>query len=103
TGWHIRRDERPPTCCKPAEESIAGPAARRRRDRVSCSLVVGPAIQPAELHQRGQRQDDQQHHRQGGGVRSVPITETDFVDVVQQDRKSTRLNSSHVKISYAVF
>src|SRR3712207_7200380 len=26
-----------------------------------------------------------------------------FVDVVSQDRKSTRLNSSHANISYAVF
>src|SRR5690625_6398950 len=27
----------------------------------------------------------------------------DFIDVLEQDRKSTRLNSSHVAISYAVF
>src|SRR5207249_11714118 len=27
----------------------------------------------------------------------------DFVRIVQEDRKSTRLNSSHVSISYAVF
>src|SRR5690606_40361453 len=28
---------------------------------------------------------------------------TDLIDVLPEDRKSTRLNSSHVKISYAVF
>src|SRR5690606_39868746 len=37
---------------------------------------------------------------------SVAPVELDVVDVdevAQEDRKSTRLNSSHVKISYAVF
>src|SRR5690606_40205149 len=29
--------------------------------------------------------------------------EQEYVDAIKSDRKSTRLNSSHVKISYAVF
>src|SRR5690625_5420119 len=31
------------------------------------------------------------------------IIVVDFIDMVLEDRKSTRLNSSHVAISYAVF
>src|SRR5690606_39683843 len=40
----------------------------------------------------------------GGGVsdRLGPARAGDRQDVVAEDRKSTRLNSSHVKISYAV-
>src|SRR5699024_11244658 len=33
----------------------------------------------------------------------LPKSATDLLDQEQQDRKSTRLNSSHVSISYAVF
>src|SRR5690606_41236321 len=35
--------------------------------------------------------------------RTNPISETSTEDASEEDRKSTRLNSSHVKISYAVF
>src|SRR5690606_39440404 len=38
----------------------------------------------------------------GGRIASIDVSEGDFV-LPGQDRKSTRLNSSHVKISYAVF
>src|SRR5690349_23361913 len=40
-------------------------------------------------------------HGAGGAVRVATHAEVDFV--VSADRKSTRLNSSHVEISYAVF
>src|SRR5699024_11753388 len=33
----------------------------------------------------------------------VELTAEEFSEIVNQDRKSTRLNSSHVSISYAVF
>src|SRR5690606_41321737 len=33
----------------------------------------------------------------------VIVTTNLFGDIISEDRKSTRLNSSHVKISYAVF
>src|SRR5690606_34906834 len=36
-------------------------------------------------------------------TRSIPATYTGMMDGSMSDRKSTRLNSSHVKISYAVF
>src|SRR5690606_40024554 len=42
---------------------------------------------------------------EGGGsiMQRVEIVEVGPRDGLQRDRKSTRLNSSHVKISYAVF
>src|SRR5690606_42138440 len=50
----------------------------------------------------------QQDDRQGGGVPAPELGAGDQLHRVQLpgppgDRKSTRLNSSHVKISYAVF
>src|SRR5690606_40037753 len=38
-----------------------------------------------------------------GTARSTPVTVATGLCNTYQDRKSTRLNSSHVKISYAVF
>src|SRR5690606_39801179 len=39
----------------------------------------------------------------GRRVRALPLGEPVCRKVLPEDRKSTRLNSSHVKISYAVF
>src|SRR5207302_9055870 len=36
-------------------------------------------------------------------LRQLPVWQTRFMKRTSRDRKSTRLNSSHVKISYAVF
>src|SRR5690606_40295856 len=72
----------------------AGPPADRRRPggrgprpvrTVRHRPPVGPAL-PAALHRRAT----------AGPVRPRP-------GQAAEDRKSTRLNSSHVKISYAVF
>src|SRR5690606_41835699 len=41
--------------------------------------------------------------RSPGSVNSVTRMPRPTADVIALDRKSTRLNSSHVKISYAVF
>src|SRR5690606_41672269 len=41
--------------------------------------------------------------RRGSGDRAAAWRETDVRSRSASDRKSTRLNSSHVKISYAVF
>src|SRR3989440_1535736 len=42
-------------------------------------------------------------HQRGGGVDSDVTDEVAVIRVAQGDRKSTRLNSSHDQISYAVF
>src|SRR3712207_3449851 len=41
--------------------------------------------------------------RQSGEVVMQELTAGQFADFVARDRKSTRLNSSHANISYAVF
>src|SRR5690554_6954876 len=50
--------------------------------------------------------DHVQDSRQAGDVIGMAMSEQDRIGVVEApstDRKSTRLNSSHVRISYAVF
>src|SRR3712207_9232741 len=39
----------------------------------------------------------------GGGIRNAGVMELNHVTIENKDRKSTRLNSSHANISYAVF
>src|SRR5437773_9215520 len=48
------------------------------------------------LRKRTRKKDDRCQRR-------VPPYERDFLHDKPQDRKSTRLNSSHITISYAVF
>src|SRR5690606_39467298 len=56
-------------------------------------VAGGPGqVEPVGLVQRGHVHQQEQRLLGGGGR-----------DDVDRDRKSTRLNSSHVKISYAVF
>src|SRR5690606_41807596 len=64
---------------------------RRRRDRVGAWLGVAAA------RQRGARRRVSRPHRTRSRRRNGPQLPA------HPDRKSTRLNSSHVKISYAVF
>src|SRR5690606_41785591 len=55
----------------------------------------------AGLAQLGSGEGDVQRLRIGRG--DLDDVEAEFGGLVDRDRKSTRLNSSHVKISYAVF
>src|SRR5437899_8818350 len=68
------------------------------------ALPISSAVFLAELH-RGSRREvgldrDERDHR--GRGRPVWV-EQDAVPLRVEDRKSTRLNSSHLGISYAVF
>src|SRR3712207_8390749 len=67
------------------------------------SLELRREGQPEE--QRDRRQERPQQHADRAGDRTVRRSEgVGRVDEqVEQDRKSTRLNSSHANISYAVF
>src|SRR3712207_7455924 len=73
---------------------------RSRARRGACGALAGPCgrLCPAlaGLHHP---------HRLGRGLgRSTPAVEDALAgDTVHEDRKSTRLNSSHANISYAVF
>src|SRR5688500_19657334 len=65
--------------------SRSGPARRRPAARRSC-LHAPPALDEDADREAGARE---------GGEREAPVE--------RRDRKSTRLNSSHLVISYAVF
>src|SRR5690606_41225916 len=71
-------------------------AARLGPGRAPASLDQG---QPGERDQR-ESGEDQEARR---GAAGVLLGEPQRGGEVEPDRKSTRLNSSHVKISYAVF
>src|SRR5690606_41089584 len=69
------------------------------REEPVCAARLGEDQEPEQRHRRGDAERGRQQyfrdaagrHRQHAGAEE------------QQDRKSTRLNSSHVKNSYAVF
>src|SRR5699024_12505980 len=62
--------------------------------------VDGPAQEPAGiLHGH----DAAGNHAAGKGVTLADILDIGNDLLIQRDRKSTRLNSSHASISYAVF
>src|SRR2546426_8019698 len=62
-----------------------------------------------KVQDRFERQDDAFHrrvleaYRRAAGQGVVHVDATQSKKAVQEDRKSTRLNSSHLVISYAVF
>src|SRR5690625_6880393 len=62
------------------------------------SSVIGEHL---PLDDRDGHHDEEQDHRHGAGIAHLEVLEAGLVQA--QDRKSTRLNSSHVAISYAVF
>src|SRR5690625_7610679 len=72
------------------------PCRGRTEGRNGAALVAGRFL-GAVLVRHGQAIDAEQSPQLGPGDLTVPR------DQGEQDRKSTRLNSSHVAISYAVF
>src|SRR5690606_40721903 len=66
----------------------------RRQERLQHAVLTQPDVRGTERPELV-----------GEQARQVPLTlrAGDAVDAFTGDRKSTRLNSSHVKISYAVF
>src|SRR5207249_11512482 len=77
------------TLFRSGDQAILSPVEHQRwaGDRAQ-SLVRGPALHGLPLPPSG-----------AGRLRAPAADQ----DVLRQDRKSTRLNSSHVSISYAVF
>src|SRR5690606_42107782 len=71
---------------------IWGGDAAHERPRVRRAAALQPGRAPHRVHERPGRDGQPVDHGRG---RLEPAPD--------QDRKSTRLNSSHVKISYAVF
>src|SRR3712207_8989327 len=72
------------------------------RSRRLQRLNDGPQHAASRCHHKGSR------HTMAGGVphyqpQATVLQFEEVVEVSSQDRKSTRLNSSHANISYAVF
>src|SRR5438874_8789260 len=65
---------------------------RSRRDPQEVAARLDPRAELAQLCRHG-----------GDAIRFLHAPAADIADREGKDRKSTRLNSSHVEISYAVF
>src|SRR5690349_22532441 len=65
------------------------------------TLFRSVVIHAHAIAELASQQRDHRHAEQL--ARQVPQRDLDAAHRAQQDRKSTRLNSSHVEISYAVF
>src|SRR5256885_9898463 len=65
-----------------------------------CEYLPGP---PHDRCGKSRQPPHMDAVRPVGPARLEPMQEHDFVPRFAQDRKSTRLNSSHLVISYAVF
>src|SRR3712207_7562942 len=73
-----------------------------RSEMAGDALTAGEAErQPAAQVARGQRRHRPGQPRQGR--KACREDAVDLLRLVEQDRKSTRLNFSHANISYAVF
>src|SRR5215475_6294595 len=92
-GCALRRSGRRETALRARASAAASPAPAARRTtsaaRDAAPCAATPRVRPAT---RGQ-----------GGNRRVLNSAGRHARACWRDRKSTRLNSSHVKISYAVF
>src|SRR3712207_8175670 len=89
-----------PTLFRSAEERLDVPELHRLRALVHAVLEVGAAHGCGALGTQGQRPPAgvlEGVHLLAHDVRRSPDAAR------EQDRKSTRLNSSHANISYAVF
>src|SRR5690625_6711964 len=82
--------------------SEACPLALAPTSSTTATLVMGDALAIALLEARGFTAEDFAFSHPGGTLgRKLLLLVTDIMHT-GEDRKSTRLNSSHVAISYAV-
>src|SRR5690606_39324134 len=89
-------------------------AVRQRLQQGAAGLLVVTAVAEAAAAEQVAELDEAGFHIVAADVRQAELADTGRVDQIAAlremeqprrggDRKSTRLNSSHVKISYAVF
>src|SRR5690606_40088525 len=67
------------------------------------TLFRSRPVRDSEALDLAVRVENLRPHARGRQVDAVAVASVDGAEVWREDRKSTRLNSSHVKISYAVF
>src|SRR5207253_7971812 len=91
----------PPTPTYTLSLHDALPISRHRPGAGQRGQRTRPADDPADRADPGGLLRAREHRRRRG--RDPGHAEAQDVVVATQDRKSTRLNSSHVAISYAVF
>src|SRR5690625_6717689 len=85
---------------------MSGQLRAPMENRQQCEMQsCGPIGQVHSKHARGSGRDFKGTAGKSGliAVSCVTFTEASCVPLATRDRKSTRLNSSHVAISYAVF
>src|SRR5690606_41864993 len=102
----FRSAERPPTGPSPLSLHDALPiSARRRRRGLRLAAVLGRGLAARGPGGGGHPPGSEAGQGAGAGTGrgDRPDGRPAAVRVAGGDRKSTRLNSSHVKISYAVF
>src|SRR2546426_5485836 len=82
----------------------AADAQRRHRElQRELDGAAGHRDRDAAMRVRGRAAADRRERPGGGGGRRCAAARTTLPDRGTRDRKSTRLNSSHLVISYAVF
>src|SRR3712207_9336417 len=69
------------------------------------ALPISARYSPLPASRRSNRPEDIERPRSdpGGDLALGPVARVSSAQLAGQDRKSTRLNSSHANISYAVF
>src|SRR5690606_40809158 len=101
-GKHLEFDAPPP----PTSPEVAGD---RGSGPYPAVMEVDPTLarhviyRPADLDRMGDRKLGVYVWGNGGCSDDGASVRNHLLEIASQDRKSTRLNSSHVKISYAVF
>src|SRR5690606_40870532 len=85
-------------CCTSASSSSNAPAPTQ-----TSTLSLHDALPISSLDERGDRALNACERGEGIALRPPNHRHRGELEIARRDRKSTRLNSSHVKISYAVF
>src|SRR5256885_10907284 len=94
----IRRPPRSPLF--PSTTLFRSADPRRQRQHDSPAI---PQLPQVELSTRFEADDEEEQRHQAAVHPVAKIQRDDCAAEVDRDRKSTRLNSSHLVISYAVF
>src|SRR3712207_8555638 len=84
------------TLFRSEDQQVGGVAEQRQPDHQPDDAAAQQAVQPGRVQAA---HDERQH----GLHAHSSASESTMVSVMPIDRKSTRLNSSHANISYAVF
>src|SRR5690606_40257626 len=88
-------------CCACAQRYLAG-FFEQVKSRDFLTLTIQNSHEENQIHRSSDHCDLKRTGTRPESIGHLPKTRHQRCDILQ-DRKSTRLNSSHVKISYAVF